>query len=175
MVQSRRLPLIHEHLSRNFRVGLAYQFQEEIKKVTRRTDGDYWHTDTTHVGIMLRRYKMEVLNKFPHEIPDPTPEGDYDFIASLLENGQYHEILDICDWFIRNASHLDLTDGIETDFNNNPSAYEIGYDGYVPFIYPVNQGSAKSTAGAIESLNSNKQIGVLTHLHTAATRFHNQD
>ena len=165
-----------EHLSMPFRIDLAYLFREEIKKVTRRTDGYYYHSDKTHVGIMLWRYKMKVLNKFPHDIPEPIPERDYAFIASLLENGQYHEILTLCEWFLGNAYHLQgLCNGIVTVFADNPSAYKFGYAGYTPFIYPVNQASAEAAANAIAHLNSTKQTTILEYIRQAATSLNNQD
>lgn len=164
-----------EHLSMPFRIDLAYLFREEIKKVTRRTDGDYYHSDKTHVGIMLWHYKMKVLNEFPHDIPDPIPARDYAFIANLLENGQYHEILTLCEWFLGNAYHLqEMCDGIVAAFDNNPSAYKIGYAGYTPFIYPVNQASAESVGKALYRLNSNNQTDILSKISEAATQLNNQ-
>ena len=164
-----------EHLSMPFRIDLAYLFREEIKKVTRSSDGGYWRSVPDHVGIMLWRYKMKVHSKFPHDIPDPIPKRDYDFIASLLENGQYHEILTLCEWFLGNAYHLqELCNGIVTVFADNPSAYKFGYAGYTPFIYPVNQASAKAIAKALNRLNSNNQTDILSKISEAATQLNNQ-
>lgn len=171
-------PIKPEHLSKPFRIALAQQFEEEINKA-KGPSGEYNYWDQhrpTHIGKTLQRYKMEVLNKFPHEIPNPTPARDQVFIASLLENGRYHQILDICEWLLRNARYLNLSAGIATVFANNPSAYKIGYaENNVPFIYPVNQASAEATASAIARLNSTNQTMALEYIRQAATSLNNQD
>ena len=65
--------------------------------------------------------------------------------------------------------------GIVTVFDNNPSAYKIGYaENNVPFIYPINQASAESVAKALARLNSNNQTDILSKIREAATQLNNQ-
>ena len=171
-------PIKPEHLPKRFRIALDLKFREEINgarglNYRQQILDEYRHDN--NIGGMLFRYKTEMLEKFPDEITESRPSEDRQFIANLLR-GQYNEVLDLCEWFLRNASHLNLRVGIVTVFDNNPSAYKIGYaENNVPFIYPVNQASAEATANAIARLNSTKQTTVLEYIRQAATSLNNQD
>lgn len=167
-----------EYLSKPFRIDLNLKFREEINGA-RAYNSHYGKTldeyrANNKIEGMLFRYKTEMLEKFPDEITESKPSEDRQFITNLLRDGQYHEILDLCEWFLRNVSYMKA--GIETVFDSNPSAYKIGYaENNVPFIYPVNQASAEATANAIAHLNSTNQTTILEYIRQAATSLNNKD
>ena len=171
-------PIKPEHLSRPFRIALARTFREEING-SRAYNSRYGETldeyrANNNIEGMLFRYKTEMLEKFPDEILESKPPEDRQFITNLLRDGQYHEILDLCEWFLINASYMKA--GIETVFANNPSAYKIGYaENNIPFIYPVNQASAEAVSKALDRLNSNNQTDILSKIREAATQLNNQE
>lgn len=168
-----------EYLSKSFRIDLNLKFREEING-SRAYNSHYGETLDEYradnkIEGMLFRYKTEMLEKFPDEITESKPCEDRQFITNLLRDGQYHEILDLCEWFLINASHLNIRAGIVTVFANNPSAYKIGYaENNLPFIYPVNQASAESVSKALARLNSNNQNDILSKISEAATQLNNQ-
>ena len=172
-------PIKPEHLSRRFQIALDLKFGEEIDGAR----GENYrgqildaYRDDNNIRGLLFRYKTEILEKFPDEITESMPSEDRQFITNLLRNGQYNEILDLCEWFLINAYYLNIKAGIVTVFDSNPSAYKIGYaENNVPFIYPVNQASAEVVANAIAHLNSTNQTTILEYIRQAATSLNNKD
>ncbi len=175
-------PIKPEHLSKPFRIALSEQFREEFAEAINYNHMAepelplYYYAQDASIGDSLSRYFIKVLNYFPDDVLPPEPESDRQFIADLLKNGEYHEIIDLCEWFLRNTHPMsDLYNGIVTVFANTPSAYKIGYSqNDTPFIYPVNQASAKAIAKALCRLNSNNQNDILSKIREAATQLNNQ-
>ena len=172
-------PIKPECISRRFRIALDITFGEEINgaraKNSIKEPLDMYINSSSIKGLLFR-YKTEMLEKFPDEITESKPSEDGQFITNLLRDRQYNEILDLCEWILRNTSHLQgLHRGIATVFANNPSAYKIGYaENNVPFIYPVNQASAEAVSKALDRLNSNNQTDILSKISEAATQLNNQ-
>lgn len=169
-------PIRHEYLSDDFRIALAYKFQQEIYTVSANRDDRYHHLYTTalHVGVMIWRYNMEVLHKFPNEIPAPNPRADIDFITNTLK-GEYHDVLTLCEWFLRSHAEISIKDRIKSVFTEYPSAYAIVDFNGVPCVYPKNEASGEAVSQALTRLNSSNMAGVMTHLRNAASEFNNQD
>lgn len=176
-------PIKPEHLSRRFRIRLDYQFGKAID-VARgwEEDSNSYVTSLADLkygpdfGTLLWQYRMNLLDQFQDEIDGFDPNADRSFISDLMKTGEYHEVLTLCEYFLRNAFHLSLKPDIEAVFANIPSAYKIGYaENNVPFIYPVNQASAEAVAKALDRLNSAKQNDILSKFGEAASKLNNQE
>ena len=174
-----------EHLSVPFRITLFVQFGEEFDKSTMYYDDEsegssYYSTSyyaqNSIIGDLLRRYKIEILNNFPDDVPYPAPESDRKFIADLLKSGEYHEIIDFCEWYVRNTHPMeDLRSDIITVFANKPSAYSISENNGIPFIYPINEASRIAVSQALTRLNDAKMHTLLNYIQEATSEINRQD
>ncbi len=164
-------PIQPEYISKRFRIKLFEAFESFFNTVHNYPHG---YDIGQNVGEVLMLYKIDVLEKYPDEVSDSDPYVDWLYIQNLIKTGEYHEILDICEWLLRYSSDSDLSASIVAVFDNNPSAYKIGYKEDEPFIYPANQASAKAIVDAIAHLNSTGQSGILSKISEAATQLNNQ-
>ncbi len=123
----------------------------------------------------LREYKMYALDQYPREIRTTELWEDLHYIAALLEGGPADEVVNLCDYFMRDWTTHQVGGKIAEVFQDNPSAYAIettqNAEGRtIRYLYPaMDEMSAELLGGSIENINESGAIGIHTHIRQGAT------
>lgn len=170
------------HLSRYFRRELMLAFEYVCLNRDTYTDPmgntvmpNHFQANWDILHRKLYDYKMYVLDLYPSEIPYSNWEGDLKYIIRLLEGGPADEVVNLCDYFMRDWTTHQVGDKIAEVFRNNPSAYAIettqNAEGRtLRYLYPaMDEMSAELLEGSIENINESGAIGVHTHIRQGAT------
>ena len=170
------------HLSRSFRreLMLAFQYVCLNRDTYRDPMGNtvmpnHFQANWDILHRKLYDYKMYVLDLYPSEIPYSNWEGDLKYIIRLLTGSEADDVVNLCDYFMRDWTTHQVGGKIAEVFQNNPSAYAIettqNAEGRtLRYLYPaMDEMSAELLEGSIENINESGAIGVHTHIRQGAT------
>ena len=171
-------PMRLEHVTQKFKQLIWGVIEQEIQRQSksRSSLSRNYKLFNNSMEKILFLYRYEVLEwladdaRKVHWDGKGNPDADKSWVKNQISNGQYHEILSLIEFILRQKiCPTGLSNNIKTAFDEASIAYFVGDVNGLPTVMPrFSRESGEATKRAIETIREAGMGGAITHLRDAS-------